>query len=106
MNLTSYLQDKQLTVALTGEIDHHSAREIMAVVTAKIDAYIPTVCILDFRDVTFMDSSGIAVVIHSLRAMRELDGKLLLQNIPTQPLKVLKAAGIGKLTKLNEREAV
>lgn len=106
MNLTSYLQDKQLTVALTGEIDHHSAREIMAVITAKIDAYIPGVCILDFRDVTFMDSSGIAVVIHTLRAMRELEGKLLLQNIPPQPLKVLKAAGIGKLTQLNERENV
>lgn len=106
MNLTSYLQDKQLTVALTGEIDHHSAREIMAVITAKIDAYIPTVCILDFRDVTFMDSSGIAVVIHSLRAMRELEGKLLLENIPPQPMKVLKTAGIGKLTKLNERESV
>lgn len=106
MNLTSYLQDKQLTIALTGEIDHHSAREIMAVITAKIDAYIPTVCILDFREVSFMDSSGIAVVIHSLRAMRELEGKLLLENIPPQPMKVLKAAGIGKLTKLNEREAV
>lgn len=106
MNLTSYLQDKQLTVALTGEIDHHSAREIMAVITAKIDAYIPTVCILDFRDVSFMDSSGIAVVIHSLRAMRELEGELVLQNIPPQPMKVLKAAGIGKLTRLNERESV
>ena len=106
MNLTSYLQDKQLTVALTGEIDHHSAREIMAVITAKIDAYIPTVCILDFRDVSFMDSSGIAVVIHSLRAMRELEGQLLLQNIPPQPLKVLKAAGIGKLTQLNERKSL
>lgn len=105
MNLTSFLQDKQLTVALTGEIDHHSAREIMAVITAKIDVYIPAVCILDFRDVTFMDSSGIAVVIHSLRAMRELEGTLRLQNIPPQPLKVLKAAGIGKLTKLNERNA-
>lgn len=106
MNLTSYLQDKQLTVALTGEIDHHSAREIMAVITAKIDAYIPTVCILDFRDVTFMDSSGIAVVIHSLRAMRELEGELQLENIPPQPMKVLRAAGIGKLTKLNERKTV
>ncbi len=101
--MTSYLQDKHLTIALTGEIDHHSAREIMAVITARIDAYIPTICTLDFQDVTFMDSSGIAVVIHSLRAMRELEGTLLLENIPAQPLKVLKAAGIGKLTKLNER---
>lgn len=106
MNLTSFLQDKHLTVALTGEIDHHSAREIMAVITAKIDTYIPKVCTLDFGEVNFMDSSGIAVVIHTLRAMRELEGTLVLDNIPPQPLKVLRAAGIGKLTKLNERRSV
>ena len=53
-----------------------------------------------------MDSSGIAVVIHTLRAMRELEGKLVLANLPPQPLKVLRAAGIGKLTELGERSAV
>lgn len=103
MNLTSFLQNKQLTIALAGEIDHHSAKEIMAIITAKIDAYVPRSCILDFSDVRFMDSSGIAVVIHSVRAMRELEGKLLLQNVPPQPMKVLQAAGIGKITGLTER---
>ena len=101
--MTSFLQDKQLTIALCGEIDHHSAKETMQAVGKKIDLYLPTVCILDFRDVTFMDSSGIAVVIHTLRRMRELNGKLKLQNIPQQPLKVLKAAGIEKLTPITER---
>lgn len=60
MNLTSFLQDKHLTVALRGEIDHHSAKDIMRVLGNKIDLYLPRVCVLDFREVTFMDSSGIA----------------------------------------------
>ena len=94
MNLTSYVQDRQLTIALRGEIDHHAAREIMQALSAKIDLYLPLRCILDFRDVTFMDSSGIAVVIHTLRRMNTLQGRLLLQNIPPQPYKVLRAAGI------------
>ena len=81
MNLTSYVQDRQLTIALRGEIDHHAAREIMQALSAKIDLYLPLRCILDFRDVTFMDSSGIAVVIHTLRRMNTLQGRLLLQNM-------------------------
>ena len=97
MNLTSYVQDRQLTIALRGEIDHHAAREIMQALSAKIDLYLPLRCILDFRDVTFMDSSGIAVVIHTLRRMNTLQGRLLLQNIPPQPYKVLRAAGIEKI---------
>ena len=101
--MTSFLQDKQLTIALCGEIDHHSARETMEAVGKKIDTYLPSVCVLDFRDVTFMDSSGIAIVINAVRRMRELDGKVRLQNIPPQPMKVLKAAGIEKITQLGER---
>ena len=69
MHLTSYLQDGTLTVALTGEIDHHCAKQYIQAITAKIEAYTPRICILDFHDVTFMDSSGIAVVINSLRNM-------------------------------------
>lgn len=87
MNLTSYVQDRQLTIALRGEIDHHAAREIMQALSAKIDLYLPLRCILDFRDVTFMDSSGIAVVIHTLRRMNTLQGRLLLQNIPPRPIR-------------------
>ena len=70
MNLTSFLQDKRLTIALKGEIDHHSAKDTMRVVGNKIDLYLPVVCVLDFREVTFMDSSGIAIVISCVRRMR------------------------------------
>ena len=98
--MTSFVQDKQLTVALSGEIDHHHAKAIMERIAGKIQEFLPGVCILDFRDVTFMDSSGIAVVIHALRRVRELDGKLVLKNIPPQPKKVLQAAGIEKVAEM------
>ena len=98
--MTTYVQDKQLTIALTGEIDHHRAREILKTVSEKIDEYLPKLCILDFRDVTFMDSSGIAIVIHALRRVRELGGTLRLQNVPDQSAKVLRAAGVQKLTEI------
>ena len=102
MKLTSYVQDRQLTIALTGEIDHHSARELMKSISEKIDIYLPVRCILDFAEVRFMDSSGIAVVLHTLRHIKTLQGKLILQNIPAQPYKVLRAAGIEKITDIKE----
>ena len=104
MNLTSFLQEKQLTVCLTGEIDHHSAREIMQALERKVELYLPARCVLDFGEVTFMDSSGIAIVLFALRRMRELDGALELRAIPPQPYKVMKASGLDKLIELNRRE--
>ena len=100
MRYTSYVQDRHLTIALAGEIDHHAAREVMRAIASKIDTYLPSLCCLDFREVTFMDSSGIAVVLNAIRRMRELGGNLELKNIPAQPMRVLRTAGIEKLMEL------
>ena len=104
MNLTSFLQEKQLTICLTGEIDHHSAREIMQALERKVELYLPARCVLDFGEVAFMDSSGIAIVLFALRRMRELDGVLELLSIPPQPDKVMKASGLDRLIELKRRE--
>ena len=102
MQFTSFLDNGKLTVALTGEIDHHCAKQFISAITAKIEAYSPRQCILDFRDVSFMDSSGIAVVINALRCMTRLEGTLQLACLQEQPLKVFRASGMDKLVEILE----
>ena len=102
--MTSFLQDKQLTIALSGEIDHHGARTVLQSIADKVDQYLPSVCILDFKGVTFMDSSGIAIVIHTYRRMIERQGVLRLKRVPPQPRKVLEAAGMERLVTIEGRE--
>ncbi len=102
MQFTSFLENGRLTVALTGEIDHHCAKAYIQAIGAKIEAYTPDVCVLDFREVTFVDSSGIAVVINALRNMTQIEGQLLLTGISQQPMKVFRASGIDKLVQIKE----
>ena len=102
MQFTSFLEEGRLTVALTGEIDHHCAKAYIQAIAAKIEAYTPDICILDFRDVSFVDSSGIAVVINALRCMTQIEGQLLLTGISQQPMKVFRASGIDKLVEIKE----
>ena len=102
MKFTSFLEEGRLTVVLTGEIDHHCAKEYIKSIAAKIEAYTPNVCVLDFREVTFVDSSGIAVVINALRSMTQIEGKLLLSGISPQPMRVFRASGIDKLVEIKE----
>lgn len=106
MQMTSFLQDKQLTIALEGEIDHHGARNVMGQIADKIDQFMPMLCILDFKGVTFMDSSGIAIVIHTYRRMAELRGVLRLKRVPAQAMKVLSAAGMERIVSIEGREMV
>lgn len=102
MQLTSFLENGKLTIALTGEIDHHCAKKYIASISSKIEAYTPRVCILDFQDVTFMDSSGIAVVINTLRMMTRSEGSLQISGLREQPKRVFLASGIDKLVEIKE----
>ena len=102
MHFTSFLEEGRLTVALTDEIDHHCAKAYIQEIAAKIEAYMPEVCVLDFREVSFVDSSGIAVVINALRNMTQIEGKLLLTGIAPQPMRVFRASGIDKLVEIRE----
>lgn len=102
MHFTSFLENGRLTIALTGEIDHHCAKAFIQIIASKIEAYTPNVCVLDFRDVSFVDSSGIAVVINALRNMAQIDGKLLLTGLSPQPMRVFRASGIDKLVEIKE----
>ena len=102
MHFTSFLESGQLTVALTGEIDHHCAKTYIQAIASKIEAYTPQICILDFQEVSFVDSSGIAVVINALRSMAQIEGRLLLTGIARQPMRVFQASGIDKLVEIKE----
>lgn len=102
MRFTSYLQEGTLTIALTGEIDHHCAKNYINAITAKIEAYNPQKCVLDFQEVTFMDSSGIAIAINALRCISRIQGKMVLTGLNPQPLKVFRTSGIDKLIEIKE----
>ena len=102
MPMDCVLDQQRMCLRLTGEIDHHRAKGYIQAICAKIEAYTPHTCILDFQDVTFVDSSGIAVVINALRSMTQIEGKLLLTGISPQPMRVFRASGIDKLVEIKE----
>lgn len=87
-----------VTVAfLSGEIDHHLAAPMRnAIDDACTQSDIHTL-ILDFGGVTFMDSSGIGLVMGRWKLMQTLGGELILSNLPTSIRKVMRMAGLDRL---------
>lgn len=97
MPITVTSRDSELTIALSGEIDHHAARELMAQLDQTVAERLPAHLVLDLSGVTFMDSSGIAVLLRALRQMERHGGSLRAAHIPAQARRVLDAAGVGRL---------
>ncbi len=92
-----YLSEEILTAYLMGEIDHHSAREIREEIDQAAERSRPATLVLDFRDVTFMDSSGIGLVMGRYSLMQELGGELRVVNLTGHIRKVMRLAGLDKL---------
>lgn len=97
MELMTSCSDRNLTICLIGELDHHGAKESTRELEWAVESALPLTATLDFSGVTFMDSSGIAVVLHLLRRMREVGGTLHLSHVPPQAKRVFDAAGISKM---------
>lgn len=97
MEVKAKCQARELTLYLKGELDHHGAKGLIRQVEQEIEVALPIKTILDFSGVTFMDSSGIAVVMRTKMRMREIGGSIAVRMVPTQPRKVFDAAGIDRL---------
>lgn len=91
-----------MTAALAGELDHHAAHTALQKLDRALDASVPMALSLDLSRVTFMDSSGIAVVMRAHRRMTALGGSLTLRGVPAQAKKVFDAAGISRRITMEE----
>ncbi|MBO7217370.1 MAG: anti-sigma factor antagonist [Clostridia bacterium] len=91
-----------LTVLLSGEIDHHTAKDIREKIDEAIEFNMPSLVIMDFGGVTFMDSSGIGLVMGRYKILVKKGAKLNLTNLPPNIYKVMKLAGIERLAKIEK----
>ena len=103
MEINAKTADRNLLLELSGEIDHHGARNAIRELELAVDTALPKKLVLDMTGVTFMDSSGIALILRAQQRMQLLDGSLLVCNVPQQAKRVLDAAGIGRLVTIRYR---
>ena len=100
MKVLSSYEDGRLTLFLKGELDHHEAANALRRITRTMDDYLPRDCVVDMGGLTFMDSSGIALIVKICRLMAETGGRAWVENAQKQPLKVIDASGIDRMIKV------
>lgn len=100
MKITSSLKENRLYIYIQGELDHHEAHSVMSQIEDILENETPRDCVIDMSKVNFMDSSGIAIILKTYRRMNSMGGRLWVENVPQQPMRVLDASGIERLIKI------
>ncbi len=86
-----------LIVKLKGEIDHHTAFELKEKMDREIELRNIVNLVLDFDGVTFMDSSGIGVIIGRYKQIQARGGRTMIIRVKPQVDKILEVSGLKKI---------
>ena len=62
--------------------------------------YLPRSCVLDLGGLSFMDSSGIALILRVHRRMVGSGGRVWIEQAKGQPLRVLDAGGVERIVRI------
>ena len=104
MEIKYIKEDKLLLLKITEELDHHTVEKIRRKADYEIERYIPRKVVLDFSNVSFMDSAGIGLILGRYKNISILGGKLEIVNVSKQVEKILNMSGMTKLIEIKKEE--
>ncbi|MCC8073036.1 MAG: anti-sigma factor antagonist [Clostridiales bacterium] len=104
MNVTVETSGNVVIAYLIGEIDHHTAGEVREEIDNAVMLNKPCHLIIDFRNVTFMDSSGIGLVMGRYRLLQSIlpSAGIEIKNVTPQTKKIMELAGLGRISIIKE----
>ena len=97
-------KDKQLTLKITEEIDEHTTEKLRRKIDNEITRFLPRKVIFDFSNVSFMDSSGIGMVVGRYKLISMLGGSLVMKNVKPNIRKIFDMTGVLKIIPIVEEE--
>ncbi len=92
------LENKNLKIELlTRELDHHIPNEVREEIDYVIQEKQVKNIVFDFKNMNFMDSSGIGVVIGRYKKISSEGGKVAVININPRVKKIFELSGMNKI---------
>ncbi|MDY0408361.1 anti-sigma F factor antagonist [Virgibacillus soli] len=93
-----------LIVRLSGELDHHEAEGLRQQWKDKMYHNPIKHVILNLEDVSFMDSSGLGVILGRYKEVLQLGGELVVCSISPSIKRLFEMSGLFKIIRLEENE--
>lgn len=102
INMSDLPEGRVITISLSGELDHHSAAKLRADIDKELEKYGYGDCIIDLSGVTFMDSSGLGVILGRYRLITDHGGTLAIRHPNKTVDRILKMSGIYSIVEVTK----
>ena len=95
-----------LTIKLTQEIDQSMVDKVRRQIDNKINEYIPKNVVFDFEPISFMDSSGIGMVIGRYKLIKMLGGNMKIINVNRNTKRIFDMSGVTRIIDVEEKNKI
>lgn len=99
MSLQCYfeMKDNVLIIRLDGELDHHEASSLKEEWQKKMIQFRANDVVLNLENITFMDSSGIGVILGRYKEITAAGGELVICSINPAIERLFQLSGLFKI---------
>jgi len=99
------MQESLLFVNLTGELDQSTMQKVKQKLVNAIDQSDVKHVVFNFKGLTFMDSSGIGIVLGRYNQIRDRDGRVFVVGMNPVVAKVFYMSGLNKIITIIDDDA-
>ena len=104
VNVNFEIKGDTVIAKIDGEIDHHRAKGLRESMDGRIYADRPKCFMADMSGVTFMDSSGLGLILGRFTLCRELGIDFCLLSPSAEVMKIIDLAGAGRLIRIEKQQ--
>ncbi|MCE4047155.1 MULTISPECIES: anti-sigma F factor antagonist [Bacillaceae] len=104
LNIELETKNNVLCIRLAGELDHHYAEELRTKATDAIESRNIRHIVLNLEHLSFMDSSGLGVILGRYKQIKQLGGEMVICAISPSVQRLFDMSGMFKIMKLETNE--
>lgn len=97
MKINTENKNGALVISFKGEIDHSATLDVRERIDELIKRGGFDYMVIDLKDISFMDSAGIGLIMGRYKKLRSGNKPLFLRNVSPSVDKILKISGLYKL---------
>lgn len=93
----------EMVFYISGELDHHSVKDIREEIDCELIDSRPKKVVLDLEGVTFTDSAGLGLILGRYTRIKEYGGNVRLTGVSDEFMKILRLAGTERLIRIESK---
>ncbi|MRG86471.1 anti-sigma F factor antagonist [Salinibacillus xinjiangensis] len=97
-------KNQVLLVRLSGELDHHTSENLKKQWQDEIQKNEVKHVVVNLETLSFMDSSGLGVMLGRYKEIQELGGEMVVCSISPAVKRLFELSGLFKIVRLEENE--